>query len=314
MAQIQHLKFPETLGESGTINWNSNVVSADYAERRVSESINETSAEPFILFEFLEVVEGSGTNKIQASIASITELETPMFETLKEITKQLITTPLVKRNLRGSVALYMTTDIQINDTMNYAEDTRKFMAIVGDFINEGISMDSITDLLGGNVSALTAATGAVAGKAIGALAGYGLGDVIATEYTRVTGKVTNPNEFLNYQSTPLRSFSFSFKFLPSSSDESEEVTMILKMFRSAAHATKKSAVTLLVPDHLVVSFHGSKDMIQMPPVAITGVSVVYNPNTVSFFNVDNAPVEIDMTLTLQELVPIYKEDVMDNGY
>ena len=89
---------------------------------------------------------------------------------------------------------------------------------------------------------------------------------------------------------------------------------ILKMFRSAAHATKKSAVTLLVPDHLVVSFHGGRGMVQIPPVAITGVSVVYNPNNVSFFQVDNAPVEIDMTLTLQELVPIYKEDVMDKGY
>jgi len=272
----QHFQFPSTLGDSHIIDWDSSTESTYVSERRVKNNSNSSAKEPFILFEFLEV-EGSpdkSTTHIgwDDSLKSIKKLETPF---LTSIQRALIDAPIVKRNLRGSVALYMTTDIQINDVMNYAEDTRKFAAVAGHFGGEfekgKLAKDAATDLAGANITALTTAFGSI-GKALGALAGYGLGDIIATEYTRITGKVTNPNEFLNYQSTGLRSFSFSFKFLPSSRKESEDITEILKMFRSAAHATKKSAVILLVPDHIAISFYGGKDMIQIPPVIITGVS------------------------------------------
>ena len=79
-------------------------------------------------------------------------------------------------------------------------------------------------------------------------------------------------------------------------------------------STNLSVVTLVtVPDHVVTSFHGAKDMIQLPPCFIESVNVTYNPNNSSFFKRNNAPVEIGLGVTMKEIVPIYAADV-DKGY
>ena len=57
-------------------------------------------------------------------------------------------------------------------------------------------------------------------------------------------------------------------------------------------------------------YHGSKDMIQLPPLVIETVNVTYNPNNSSFFRHGNAPVEIGLTVSFKEIVPIYRADVM----
>jgi hypothetical protein len=59
-----------------------------------------------------------------------------------------------------------------------------------------------------------------------------------------------------------------------------------------------------------VSFHGAKDMIQLPPCVIESVNATYNPNVSSFFKINNAPVEVGLAVTLKEMVPIYVDDVM----
>ena len=41
-----------------------------------------------------------------------------------------------------------------------------------------------------------------------------------------------------YQNTGLRSFTYTFTFLPDSKQESDHVTQIIKEFRHAAHADK----------------------------------------------------------------------------
>ena len=135
-------------------------------------------------------------------------------------------------------------------------------------------------------------------------------DVIGDEFQRSTGKASNAHEYMAYGSTGMRTFSFTWTFLPDSKAESQSATDIIKHFRMAAHATKNDVVTINVPDHVVVSFHGSKDMIQLPPLVIETVNVVYNPNNSSFFRHGNAPVEIGLTVSFKEIVPIYRADVM----
>jgi hypothetical protein len=39
------------------------------------------------------------------------------------------------------------------------------------------------------------------------------------------------------------------------------------------------------------------------------VNVSYNPNNTSFFMHGNNPVEVGLSITLKEIVPIYKHDV-----
>ena len=227
----------------------------------------------------------------------------------------------------GSVALYMPTDIQVNDSVLYNDNSRKTFGTIGGLTTDALNMDSAK--AAATSKAGVGAAGATLGKGletlfkksssaalksfggvVGGLAGVAGADVIGDEYQRSTGKASNAHEYMAYGSTGMRTFSFTWTFLPDSKAESQSATDIIKHFRMAAHATKNDVVTINVPDHVVVSFHGSKDMIQLPPLVIETVNVVYNPNNSSFFRHGNAPVEIGLTVSFKEIVPIYRADVM----
>jgi hypothetical protein len=226
----------------------------------------------------------------------------------------------------GSVALYMPTDIQVNDSVMYNDNTRKTFGTIG-----GLTLDAFNTDTAGSVAsgkAAVGAGGAAVGKGlealfkksssaalksfsgvVGGLAGVAGADIIGDEFQRSTGKASNAHEYMAYGSTAMRTFSFSWTFLPDSKAESDSAAAIIKHFRMAAHATKNDVVTINVPDHVIVSFHGSKDMIQLPPLVIETVNVTYNPNNSSFFRHGNAPVEIGLTVSFKEIVPIYRADV-----
>lgn len=236
------------------------------------------------------------------------------------------------REYKGSIAMYMPTDVQFNDTIQYNENSRRVFGTlegIGDssnWLKDVFDMDNISNtsavsggtILAGTLTgklanflgkfkrlgALSNASGA-AGGLIGA-AGVG---VATDEYQRSTGRATNPHEYMSYQNTGLRSFTYTFTFLPDSKKESEHVTQIIKEFRSAAHADKVDALTVTVPDHVIVSHHGAGDMIQLPPLVIESVNVTYNPNNSSFFLDGGNPVEVGMSVTFREIVPLFKKDI-----
>lgn len=222
-----------------------------------------------------------------------------------------------ERNYTGSVALYMPTDIQINDSMVYNEDTRKLGAALNSFASgedgELVNWVTATD------PAVLAAAGATAGiipvipAPLTAVITGSIGTLVQTEMQRHTGKVMNPNELARYSQTALRTFTFNWTMLPDNEYESQQAAGLIKFFRKSAHAKRTSSTLVTVPDHVVTSFHGAKDMIQLPPCFIESVNVTYNPNNSSFFKRNNAPVEIGLGVTLKEIVPIYAQDV-ERGY
>jgi len=222
-----------------------------------------------------------------------------------------------KQRVEDTAILYMTPSIQIGDSMNYHEDTRMMAASIEGLLEGGLGY--IKSLGASDTASLAIHAAPAIGLALGnALTGGLLGtffggsgaDAIKGELERNRGKTINPNEYLRYKSTGLRSFSFGFKFLPDSPDESIMCKEIIQRFRVAAHADRETAITLKVPDQVVVSFHGVKDMIQLPPLVITAVNVTYGPTAATVFS-DNAPVEMDFSVTLQEITPIYQQDVKD---
>ena len=244
-------------------------------------------------------------------------VEETAFDQLKEWASKVGT--IVKRKYTGSIALYMPTDIQINDQMVFNEDSRKMGALI-----ETVAGGDITNALNPTTLTSTAALttlGAIAGKIpkvpggsiMQALLGAGLSDLASAEIQRASGKIANPNEILMYQSTAMRNFSFNWTILPDSAKESKQAAGLIKMFRKSAHATKDNKMIITVPDHVIVSFHGARDMIQLPPCVIESVNITYNPNSSSFFKENNAPVEIALAITLKEMAPIYAGDV-ERGY
>ena len=253
-------------------------------------------------------------NNAESNTKAIKSAGSSIYNQLEDWAKSLGT--LVKRKYTGSICLYMPTDIQINDQMIYNEDSRKMGAFVETFFDNKDELFNATTLT--SQTALTAA-GYLGGMVPGvngifsALAGAGLAQVVGNEIQRGSGKIANPNEILMYQSTGMRTFSFNYTILPDSVNESKQAAGLIKMFRKAAHATKDNKTLITVPDHVIVSFHGAKDMIQLPPCVIESVGVTYNPNSSSFFKENNAPVEIGLSIALKEMAPIYSGDV-EAGY
>ena len=245
------------------------------------------------------------------------------FEKIKSWAKSIGN--LVKRKYTGSIALYMPNDIQINDQMVYNEDSRKMGALAETLFSENYedafnpttltSQAALTTIgfLGGKIAGKIPFIGSKGSGVFSALAGAGLAELAGNEIQRGSGKIANPNEILMYQSTAMRTFSFSWTILPDSLDESKQAAGLIKMFRMSAHARKDNLMIVTVPDHVIVSFHGAKDMIQLPPCVIESVNVTYNPNSSSFFKENNAPVEIGLVISLKEMAPIYAGDV-DKGY
>jgi len=232
----------------------------------------------------------------------------------------------VRRDYTGSVSLYMPTDIQINDQFVYNDDTRTVGALMNEILRHPDGIGSgFNDIVANPTTLTSPAALAIAAGSIGkilpgkstdlilAVTGGALGTAIRTELQRGSGKIANPNELTAYGSTALRTFSFNWTILPDNEYESEQATGLIKKFRKSAHAKKDTSLIVTVPDHVIVSFHGAKDMIQLPPCVIENVSVTYNPNNSSFFRRNNAPVEIGFGVQLKELTPIYQADI-ERGY
>ena len=264
-------------------------------------------------------IEAERVDSLQDSTAG--KLAEAIFNKIKEWAEKIGT--MVNRKYIGSVALYMPTDIQINDQMVYNDDSRKMGAFAETLFSKDYA-DVFNPVTLTSQTALAAA-GYLGGKflpgsstsMIAALAGAGLASVVQTELQRGSGKIANPNEILLYNSTALRTFTFTWTILPDTRQESEHAAGLIKMFRKAAHARKDNKMIITVPDHVIISFHGAgekrTEMIQLPPCVIETVGVIYNPNTSSFFHENNAPVEIGLTVGLKEMAPLYAQDV-EEGY
>ena len=347
------------------LNYNTHD-SSEYALARSAKNaageqinIDSLTLEPYVCFEFMKIMTekkqeklknwkdgwfgNSGSDTVQNAIKKQQELIGTKdadgnftHGQISDQDRQLIEDAAADRDLTdkairvfsGSIAMYMPTDIQINDVISYNESSRQIAAALEDF-GTSDKVNNATLYNPGSFALLGAASGKLSGAIsksaktgprltkffakgdglIGGLLGYGAGGVISDEMQRHHGTKLNPNDYMAYGSTPMRSFSFAFNFLPDSVEESGEATRIIKQFRLAAHAEKNDNITVTVPDHCIVSFHGAQDMIQLPACVIESVNVSYNPNNTSFFKHKNAPVEINLSVTVKEIAPIYKGDV-----
>ena len=351
-----YLSYPYTLGDGTTsiLDFNSDVVedAAEYSDARSERQKNsyQQASDPFIMFEFLRVIEPEDVidevDRLGKEAYSMTleaergkgrgvhntDITKNKFQqNILNDRKKVLEDSVNKRKVSASpIVLYMTPSINISDTMSYDQENRKLAAIGSSLLDNGVSEFGKEDLKLGSALAMGAVVGAAGntiadskflksklgsfGKLLGVGGGATLGKAIGDEMARRMGKVLNPNEYMQYKNTQLRSFTFSWKFLPDSIKESVACTNIIATFRGAAHANRKSPVTLTVPDQVITSFHGVDGMVNMPPTVISNVSVTYNPNAASFFKADGKPVEIDLSITLNEIMPIYRDDVEKKGY
>ena len=142
--------------------------------------------------------------------------------------------------------------------------------------------------------------------------------------SRATGTVFNSNTELLFSGVSLRSgFSFSFDLVPRSKKESDEIKDIIRFFKSESAAQKGAAsgdasgLFLKSPSVFQLKYmSGGKPhpfLNQFKICALNAMSVNYTASGTYATYSDATPVHMNMTLTFQELTPIYREDYVESN-
>lgn len=132
--------------------------------------------------------------------------------------------------------------------------------------------------------------------------------------SRTTGSVLNPNMELLFKGPALRSFTFSWKMSPRDQKESIEIAKIIRMFKQSMAPQKTDAgLFLKAPSIYKLTFNQGtgrhKFLPRMKECALNNCAVNYTPDG-SYMTYDNsAMVALEMSLSFQEMEPIYNNDM-----
>ncbi len=140
--------------------------------------------------------------------------------------------------------------------------------------------------------------------------------------SRLTGAVLNPNLELLFEGPALRTFSYTFELSPRSKTESEMVRKIIRFFKQGmAVQRSQSELFLKAPNVFEIQYlYNGEDGKNHPyinkikgPCALTNCSVDYTPTgSYMTFEEDGGMVSYNLSLTFEELEPIYADDYDNN--
>lgn len=220
-----------------------------------------------------------------------------------------------------SVTLYIPTNVSVSDSLRYESVSTGVVGAVMEKGIENLTGDDLSAIAFQNAEALGGVAGAALGStvnSIAALAGAGsiasvVGNIksIASQSRQ---RVMNPREFMLFRAPTIRQFAYNFTFIPKSVVEAQSIPSIIRFFRQAAYPSLHSGgIDYVFPDAFIIKYLGTNSMIKIPEVVCIAVNVTYNPNSISFYRLDNMPVEISMQLSFQELKPI-DQSMVAQGY
>lgn len=192
------------------------------------------------------------------------------------------------------VSLYLPVGLQFRDNVAYEN----------------------TDLLSGGVSALIAGASSSAEglKGQDATRQASLAAVRVAQKNQEAGNIaraaarvtTNPNTRALFKSVALREFAFTFKFLPCSAREAEEVKKIIQLFREELYPEDIPGLGGIslgykFPNRfkIQIEYNGEEVTNKILPCYLRDVSVTYNPSTMAMHD-DGSFSEIDMSVSFTE--------------
>ena len=242
------------------------------------------------------------------------------------------------------VGIYLPAGFSISDTASWEQaDTGAFGRLVqsfqrgtftndirtigGNIMDDGLGdpdasavlLSNVGTAIGGGALGLAAkATGKIPGigSLLSGVAGFSLLNIAAQELRKTSQTVLNPRQFMLFTGPSLRNFSLSFNFVPSSARESDMVHSIVKWFREGMYPElSQTGLSYIFPSAFMLTFEnvGEDSIPRLPELALQNLSVTYNPNTMSYFERDGRPVEVNLELSFAELEPIHK-DMVRRGY
>lgn len=140
--------------------------------------------------------------------------------------------------------------------------------------------------------------------------------------SRLEGQVLNPNLELLFQGPQLRPFNYTFKMSARSRDEAKTIKKIIKYFKKNMAVKKDNNIFLKAPNVFKIQYqygnaeevHKSLNLIKM--CALTNCSVDYTPlgTYMTYSDDEGTMVAYTMSLSFQELTPIYDTDYDNFSY
>ena len=231
------------------------------------------------------------------------------------------------REIPGSVAtLYLPQALSFNDGVEYANvDLGRIGAAaelalqnggsIGSAVSQGLNQaaESWTQFLQANATRDAAALGATR------LARTFTGDAVGNGVQSALQVTKNPNKRVLFREVPLREFTFNFKLIPTSKQEAEQITQLIRFFREELYPELADIpvagdipIGFKFPNKFRIRYRhrGSEIGHRILDSYLVSMNTVYNPNGMGFFE-DGNLTETDVTMTFREGETLNKEKVRE---
>ena len=233
------------------------------------------------------------------------------------------------RNIPGEVAnLYVPLGgFQVNDGFDYAQSTLGlFGAGVVGALNQGGT------LVGSAMKGLSEAGQTISDVASAFFESGELGRAATARAAQAVGPAggiavrttMNPNIRTNFNGVSVREFTFNFKFIPCSPQESLAVKSIIQFFRFHAYPEEigsggSFSVALEYPNMFKIQLLSESGDNRFKNIGtpikmsyLKGISTTYNP-TSPVLHDDGSPTEVDMNLTFVEYKAQTRKDIINEN-
>ena len=218
----------------------------------------------------------------------------------------------------GSCALYMPPGVSFADGAGYSTfDMGPIGSKIAENISGGLDSDSIratledmTSIANQNADLRTI----MAGKMIQSAGMVPGADRVSDIYQRSKSIAVNPNTVTSFQNMNIRSFVFNFKLVPDNPGESVKIKQIQSMFRELMYAeTAGQGYLLSYPAKWKIQFknHLGNTNPYYPKIYesyLTNFQTSFN-NSGHLHHWDDAPTEVDISLTFQETRVLTQDDI-----
>ena len=209
---------------------------------------------------------------------------------------------------RVAIYLYQPPGFSVSDGANYANFD------VGS-IRGGLNLlKSAASGQGPNITNADVGAFAMMGKDK-LLGGSSTIDKITSAGAINLGIATNPYTRTAYESTNVRTFSFSFKLIAENERESDMAKRIERTFRKFLYPKRAGSVALVYPPLIDIQFYSNGGINQyMPkikPCYITSLESTFNEGSTAMHKDSGAPLEVNLTIGFQEERVLVRQDLYD---
>ena len=230
--------------------------------------------------------------------------------------------------------LYLPNTIQFQDAVSYSNiDLGLLGGTAEAAINSGATGAEALGAIGTAAASIFSADGLVdafnnglqsEGAQVAALRiARRLNTEVAGAVSSTTGIALNPNKRATLLGPNLRTFRFTFKMIPASLREAEEIKAIVQFFREEMMPESTSefgvSTALRYPSkfNIKMTYNGKQVAHSILPSFLTDVSVTYNAGSMAFHSDGKGGgnfQETDISLSFTEERTLNKRDIANEGY